>query len=262
MNITLLLSDMYWVFWREIKKFAQQKARLLMVVVQPLVWLVLMGNAMSGLTRNPAAAQMLGTGNYLDFMTPGIMIMTALFGGVFGGVTIVWDRRTGYLNKMLAAPIYRAAIPLGKLMSIGLQTMLQAMIIVIIALFLGVHFKTGFLGVVALLVISGIFGIIMGGISLSLSSRIKSMETLMAVSNFLTMPLMFTSNAMFPTNAMPAWLKDIALANPVSYAVHAMRTISTQGWIWTEIWPALVALSGIMILIVTLAIRLFSRSVN
>lgn len=262
MNITLLLSDVYWVFWREIKKFAQQKARLLMVVVQPLVWLVLMGNAMSGLTRNPAAAQMLGTGNYLDFMTPGIMIMTALFGGVFGGVTIVWDRRTGYLNKMLAAPIYRAAIPLGKLMSIGLQTILQALIIVIIALFLGVHFKTGFLGVVALLVISGIFGIIMGGISLSLSSRIKSMETLMAVSNFLTMPLMFTSNAMFPTNAMPTWLKDIALANPVSYAVHAMRTISTQGWIWTEIWPAMIALTGIMVVIVALAIRLFSRSVN
>ncbi len=262
MNIKLLLSDIYWVFWREIKKFLQQKARLMMVVIQPLIWLVLMGNSMSGLTRNPQAAQMLGTGNYLDFMTPGIMIMTALFGGVFGGITIVWDRRTGYLNKMLAAPIYRAAIPLGKLLSIGLQTMLQALIIVIIALFLGVHFKTGVLGIIALLIIAGLFGIIMGGISLSLSSRIKSMETLMAVSNFLTMPLMFTSNAMFPTNAMPGWLKAIAMGNPVSYAVHAMRTISTQGWIWHDILPALAALSGIMILIVALAIRLFSKSVN
>jgi ABC-2 type transport system permease protein len=73
---------------------------------------------------------------------------------------------------------------------------------------------------------------------------------------------MFTSNAMFPTNAMPAWLKAIALGNPVSYAVHAMRTISTQGWIWTEIWPAMTALSIIMVLIVALAIRLFSRSLN
>jgi len=262
MSIKLLLSDIYWVFWREIKKFAQQKARLLMVIIQPLIWLVLMGNSMAGLTRNPQAAEMLGTGNYLDFMTPGIMIMTALFGGVFGGITIVWDRRTGYLNKMLAAPIYRAAIPLGKLLSIGLQTMLQALIIVIISLFLGVQFKTGILGVLALLLISGVFGIIMGGVSLSLSSRIKSMETLMAVSNFLTMPLMFTSNAMFPTTAMPAWLKAIAMGNPVTYAVQAMRTISTQGWIWNDIWPALVALSVILILIVSLSIKLFSKSVN
>ena len=262
MNLKLLFSDIYWVFWREIKKFSKQKARLMMVVIQPLIWLVLMGNSMSGLTKNPQAAQMLGTGNYLDFMTPGIMIMTALFGGVFGGTTIIWDRRTGYLNKMLAAPIYRAAIPLGKLLSIGFQTVLQALIIVIIALLLGVHFKTGVLGVIALLAITGLFGIIMGAISLSLSSRIKSMETLMAVSNFLTMPLMFTSNAMFPTKAMPVWLKDIALANPVSYAVQAMRTISTQGWIWHDIWPALLALSGIMLVLVALAIRLFSRSVN
>jgi ABC-2 type transport system permease protein len=262
MSIKLLLSDIYWVFWREIKKFAQQKARLLMVIIQPLIWLVLMGNSMAGLTRNPQAAEMLGTGNYLDFMTPGIMIMTALFGGVFGGITIVWDRRTGYLNKMLAAPIYRAAIPLGKLLSIGLQTMLQALIIVIISLFLGVQFKTGILGVLALLLISGVFGIIMGGVSLSLSSRIKSMETLMAVSNFLTMPLMFTSNAMFPTTAMPAWLKAIAMGNPVTYAVQAMRTISTQGWIWNDIWPALVALSVILVLIVSLSIKLFSKSVN
>jgi ABC-2 type transport system permease protein len=262
MSMKLLLSDIYWVFWREIKKFSQQKARLLMVIIQPLIWLVLMGNSMAGLTRNPQAAEMLGTGNYLDFMTPGIMIMTALFGGVFGGITIVWDRRTGYLNKMLAAPIYRAAIPLGKLLSIGLQTMLQALIIVIISLFLGVQFKTGILGVMALLLISGVFGIIMGGVSLSLSSRIKSMETLMAVSNFLTMPLMFTSNAMFPTTAMPAWLKAIAMVNPVTYAVQAMRTISTQGWIWNDIWPALVALTVILGLIVALSIRLFSKSVN
>jgi len=261
MNVKLLLSDVYWVFWREVKKFIQQKARILMIVVQPLIWLVLMGNSMSGLTKNPAAAEMLGTGDYLDFMTPGIIIMTALFGGVFGGTTIVWDRRTGFLNKMLSAPIYRAAIPLGKMSSIGLQTMFQALIIVIIATALGVRFVTGVGGALFLLLIAAIFGVIMGSISLSLASRIRSMESLMAISNFLTMPLMFTSNAMFPTSAMPSWLKAIAQVNPVSYAVHAMRTVSTQGWVWKEIWPALTALILIMILIVALAIRMFKKSV-
>ncbi|HBB92800.1 MAG: ABC transporter [Bacteroidetes bacterium GWF2_49_14] len=262
MSLKILFSDIYWVFWREIKKFVQQKARILMIVIQPLVWLVLMGYSMAGLTSNPEAAKMLGTGNYLDFMAPGVMIMTALFGGVFGGTTIVWDRRTGFLNKMLAAPIHRAAIPLGKLFSIGFQTILQALIIVIISLFLGVHFVTGFPGVLVMLILSGIFGMFMGGISLSLASRIKSMETLMAITNFLTMPLMFTSNAMFPTSAMPHWLKAIAQANPLSYAVHAMRTISTQGWIWSEIWPAVTALVVITGLMTALAIKLFARTVS
>ena len=262
MSLRILFSDIYWVLWREIKKFVQQKARIFMIVIQPLVWLVLMGNSMSGLTSNPMAAKMLGTGNYLDFMAPGVMIMTALFGGVFGGTTIVWDRRTGFLNKMLAAPIHRAAIPLGKLLSIGIQTILQSLIIVIISLFLGVHFTTGVLGVLVMLILSGIFGMFMGAISLSLASRIKSMESLMAISNFLTMPLMFTSNAMFPTSAMPHWLKAIATANPLSYAVHAMRTISTQGWIWHEIWPAVTALVVITGLMTALAIKLFAKTVS
>ena len=207
LRLTTILSDIYWVFWREMKKFFLSKARISMAVIQPLIWLVLMGNAMSGLTRNPMAAKMLGTGNYLQFMTPGIMIMTVLFGGVFGGNSIIWDRRLGYLNKMFTSPIYRAAIPLGKLSAIGVQGMMQAVVIVIISLCLGVRFVTGIPGILCLLCISSLFGMIMGSISLSIASVLTSMETLFAVTNFLTMPLIFTSNAMFPTSAMPAWLR-------------------------------------------------------
>ncbi len=262
MRITILFSDIYWVFWREIKKFFQQKARITMAFVQPIVWLVLMGNMMTGLTNNPMAAKMLGTGNYIDFMTPGIMIMTALFGGVMGGTSIIWDRRLGFLNKMLSSPIYRAAIPLGKLLAIGVQIMLQALIIVVIALLSGVHFVTGVPGVICLVLLSGIFGMIMGGISLSLGAVIKSMESLFAITNFLTMPLMFTSNAMFPTSAMPAWLKVIANVNPLTYATSAMRTIATQGWIFEKIWPGVLVLFGMIIITTSIAIRMFHRSIS
>lgn len=262
MRTAVIFTDIYWVFWREFKKFTQQRARIMMIVIQPLVWLVLMGNSMSGLTRNPMAIKMIGTGNYLEFMTPGIMIMTALFGGVFGGTTVLWDRRLGFLNKMLSAPIHRAAIPLGKLMSIGLQTMLQALVIVIISLFLGVHFITGVPGVFCLLLISGLFGMIMGSISLALAANLKSIETLMAISNFLTMPLMLTSNAMFPVNAMPPWLRAIANVNPLSYAVSAMRTITSHGWFFDQIWLPLVALIGIAIITIGISVKMFYRSVS
>ena len=262
MKISVLFSDIYWVFWREIKKFFQQKARITMAFVQPIVWLVLMGNMMTGLTNNPMAAKMLGTGNYIDFMTPGIMIMTALFGGVMGGTSIIWDRRLGFLNKMLSSPIYRAAIPLGKLLAIGVQIMLQALIIVVLALLLGVHFKTGIPGVVCLILLAGVFGMIMGGISLSLGAVIKSMESLFAITNFLTMPLMFTSNAMFPVSAMPAWLRVIANVNPLTYATTAMRAIATEGWVFDKIWPGVLFLFVMIIITTTIAIRMFHRSIS
>ena len=233
-----------------------------MLVIQPLVWLVLMGNSMSGLTRNPMAAKMLGTGNYLIFMTPGIMIMTALFGGVFGGTSIMWDRRLGFLNKMLAAPIHRAAIPLGKLLSIGLQTIMQALIIACISMFFGVHFITGIPGILFLLLIAGLFGMIMASISLALAANLKSIESLMAISNFLTMPLMLTSNAMFPISAMPSWLRVIANVNPLSYAVSAMRTISTQGWFFNQIWLPVVVLLVIAMITISISIKMFYRSIS
>lgn len=257
----VFMSDTYWVFWREIKKFVRQKTRILMAIVQPVVWLVLMGNTMSGLTNNPAAAKMLGTGNYLDFMTPGVMIMTALFGGVFGGTSILWDRRLGFLNKMLSAPIHRAAIPIGKLAALVVQTVLQALLIAIIALSLGVHISTGIPGIAFLLLMSSLFGVIMGGISLSLAAVLKSHEALFAIMNFFTMPLMFTSNAMFPTKAMPSWLQAIANVNPLSYAVGPMRTVVTRGWIWREIWPGVLVLVVIAALTTSLLVRQFNRSV-
>jgi len=198
-----------------------------------------MGNMMSGLTSNPFAAKALGVSNYLDFMTPGIILMTALFGGIFGGLSIVWDRRIGYLEKLLASPIKRGAIPFGKTISSMIQGAIQASIIIVIASLLGVRFQTGIAGILLIIVISMFFCIILSGLSLTLASVIKTQEALMAVVNFLIMPLMFTSNALFPRAVMPGWLAAISKVNPVSYAASAMRELTIQGWSWDKILPSL-----------------------
>lgn len=234
-----LILDSWYVAWRELIKFFRQKIRIIMVIVQPLIWLGLMGNMMSGLTNNPFAAKSLGVSNYLDFMTPGIILMTALFGGIFGGLSIVWDRRIGYLEKLLASPIKRGAIPFGKTISSMIQGAIQASIIIVIASLLGVRFQTGIAGILLIIVIAMFFCIILSGLSLTLASVIKTQEALMAVVNFLIMPLMFTSNALFPRAVMPGWLAAISRVNPVSYAASAMRELTTQGWGWDKILPSL-----------------------
>lgn len=257
-----LLSDVYYVCWREMKRFLSQKTRILMTVFQPLIWLVLMGNMMNGLTSNTMAAGMLGINNYLSFMTPGIMIMTALFSGVFGGVSIIWDRRTGFLNKMLAAPIYRAAIPLGKMIAIAIQSIFQIAVIALIAVLFGVKFVTGITGFLFMLAIVILFSFGIAGISLSLAAVIKSHETLMAVVNFLTLPMMFTSTTIFPKTAMPSWLKVIAAWNPLTYAVEPIRTLTIKGWLWPQIMPGLFLMFMFAVVMIAISTWRFSKSIS
>lgn len=258
----MLLSDLYWVFWREMKRFLLQRARIVTSIVQPTLWLVLVGNNLSGLTRSPAAAQVLGTVSYLEFMTPGIMVMTALYGGVFGGTTVLWDRRLGFLNKMLAAPIYRAAIPLGKLFSLMVQSWLQVIVILLVAYLLGVRIITGLPGALFMIFLASLFGIVMGSVSLSLAANLKSIESLFAIMNFMTLPLIFTSNAIFPISTMPAWLQSIAVINPLTYAVTPMRVIATQGWIWNQIWAGTIILIVLSMASIALAVSQFNRAIS
>jgi ABC-2 type transport system permease protein len=256
------LSDVWYVSWRELVIYLRTPVRILMTVIQPLIWLGLMGNMMQGFARSPMVGEMLGTTSYLTFMTPGIILMTVLFGGAFSGMSVVWDRRMGYLEKLLAAPISRAAIPFGKALAASVQAGIQVLIIVLIATALGVRLATGPLGLVAILLIAMCFSLIVSSLSLSLAARIKSHETLMAVVNFLTMPLMFTSNALFPIEAMPGWLATIARYNPVTYAVTAIRHLTVSGWDWLAIASSLGVLAGLTIIFLALSRFLFQRATS
>lgn len=255
------LSDIYYVCWRDMKRFLAQKPRILMTLVQPLLWLVLMGNMMSGMTNNPFAVRMLGVEKYIDFMTPGIMIMTALFSGVFSGVSLVWDRRIGFLNKMLSTPISRMAIPVGKMAATALQNIIQLCIIGMIALALGVRFSSGIMGFLLMVFIATLLNFAMAGVSLSIAVFVKSPEGLHPILNFFTMPLMFTSNAIFPVTAMPAWLKAISACNPLSYAVTPMRTLATEGWVWEKIIPGLGVTFFFALMMVFVSTKQFKRSI-
>jgi len=251
------LTDTWWVAWREIKRFLGQKARILMILIQPFIWLVLMGN----LFERMAAVPGFPADSYLDYMAPGVIIMVTLFGGIFGGLSIVWDRRLGYLNKLLAAPIARSAVVSGKMLAIGLQTAVQALIIFGIATLMGVGFKTGVGGALLVIVLAFLLSLVFGGMSLSLGAVITSHETLMAVVNFLTMPLMFTSNAMMPLSFMPSWLRTLAKVNPLSYAINPMRTLFLTGWDIAELVQGVVILMAAGLGLGILASRLFRRSI-
>jgi ABC-2 type transport system permease protein len=252
-----MLSDIWYICWREMKHFWGQKVRILMNIVQPLVWLGLMGNMFSNISAIPGFP----ANSYLQFMTPGVIAMISIFGATFGGMSIVFDRRFGYLNKLLASPISRVSVPMGKMLASALQTGIQSLIIILIALALGVNFGTGVLGVLVIVLISMLLTLAISGIALSLSAVLKTQESLMAVVNFLIMPLIFTSNAMFPTNMMPKWLASIASFNPISFAVEPMRDLVLGSWKWGTLAVDILVILGFGLLMTAIATLLFRRSV-
>jgi ABC-2 type transport system permease protein len=124
--------------------------------------------------------------------------------------------------------------------SAAIQGVIQNGIIVIIAVLMGVRFKTGVLGVLVIFLIAMMVAFVLGGISLALAAKIKTIETLMAAVNMLTMPLLFSINALFPTSVMPKWLQVIAKINPITYAINPMRSLTTTGWSISIIWNILI----------------------
>lgn len=234
-----LLSDIWTAYGREMKRFMAQKSRIAMILIQPLVWLLLMGSALAGLTATSSLHVFSVKGGYLAFMSPGIMVMTALFSATFCGFSLVLDRTSGYLDRMLCSPLNRSAIPLGKMTAIACQSALQAGAIAAIALFMDVRFASGIGGFFCSIAICSLFAFAMAGLSLAVSAGFSSIEGLHPVLNFLTMPLMFTSTTIFPREAMPQWMKVVSDWNPLTAAVEPMRVLVLDGWVWTGILPGL-----------------------
>ncbi|MEM0385717.1 MAG: ABC transporter permease [Nitrososphaeria archaeon] len=233
---------------RELKKWYKRPFILLMSLVQPFIWLALFGRAMNinaiftsgsfnipGLNIpkeliNQISRQIMestfGTSDYFSFLAVGMLSFIALFTAMFSGMSIVWDRRLGFLGKVLSTPISRGIIPLSKVLNAVFRAIIQASIVLIIAIFLGLD--TSHITFFSILgAFSALFLMVLGFSSLfvMLAIRSTSWETQQAIVNLLNMPLIFASNVMFPAKYMPEWLQPIVSINPISYATDISRQL-------------------------------------
>ena len=222
---------------RELKKWYKAPVVFIITIIQPVIWMGLLGKAMNlgalipssipGIDPQEVLKATLGTGDYFSFMAVGMITFTVLFTTMFSGMSVVWDRRLGFLNKVLSTPVSRSVIVLSKVFSATLRSMFQAAIIITVAMLLGLTFGEGFSPLNILGVFAMIFLICMGLSSLFIAINIRStrIETPMAVMNLINLPLMFASNALFPINYMPDWLQAVANINPLSYMTDAVRQL-------------------------------------
>ncbi len=215
-----------------------------MTLVQPIIWMGLFGKAfnLSALAppRTPAAAGFLavfGVSDYFSYMAVGMLSFVVLFATMFSGMSIVWDRRLGFLNKVLSTPASRSSIVLSKVFIAVIRALVQAGIVLLAAVILGLQVGASFNPVFLLGVFAALCLMSIGLSSLFVAIAIRSTrwETQMAIMNLLNLPLLFASNALFPINFMPDWLKTFAQVNPVTYGTDAARQLILVSPNWTAV---------------------------
>lgn len=232
---------------RELKKWYKAPVIFLLSIIQPIIWMGLLGKAMNigaliptnipGVNPGLILQQTLGTSDYFSFMAVGMIAFTALFTTMFSGMSVVWDRRLGFMNKVLSTPVSRAVIIFSKVLSATLRSMFQAGLIILIAIAFGLQFGIGFNPIYVL----GVFGIMflicvgLSSVFIAITIRSTRIETPMAVVNLINLPLMFASNAFFPTKFMPDWLQTIAKLNPLTYTTDAVRQLLIFSTDWTQL---------------------------
>jgi ABC-2 type transport system permease protein len=222
---------------RDLRKWYTNPFQLIISLVQPIIWMGLFGKALnfssfitagapSGVNANAILLSFFGTTSYFSYLVCGMLVFIVLFSSTFAGMSVVWDRRFGFMNKALSTPVSRGAIVMGKILQSVIRSLVQAAVVLLIGIALGMD-----TGSLTLLGVGGTFVVIflvamgLSGLFVMLSLRSSNWQTQMAIINLLNLPLLFASNALFPVRIMPGWLQDVVRVNPVSYAIDAIRQL-------------------------------------
>jgi len=204
----------------EVQKLYHDPLELFTRAIQPVLWLMLFGRVMAQV-RGVAP----GDVPYLDFLAAGILAQSALFVAIFYGISAIWERDLGVLQRYLVSPAPRSALVLGKALSAGVRGLSQAIIVYALALLLGVAISLNPFDIFGVAVTIVLGSALFSTLSLIIACIVKTRERFMGIGQVLTMPIFFASNAIYPLSLMPAWLYAVSHVNPLTYEVDALRAL-------------------------------------
>jgi ABC-2 type transport system permease protein len=208
----------------ELRKLAHDPSELLLRAVQPALWLVVFGSVFSVIHAIPT-----GSLTYLEFLTPGILAQSVLFIAIFFGIASIRERELGIITKFLVSPAPRVVLVGGRALAASARGISQAVIVFLLAIGLGVRLSLDPLSVLGVLIAIVLGSALFSALSMIIASLVRTQERFLGIGQLLTMPLFFASNAIYPISIMPPWLKVVALANPLTYLVDALRTLMIPG---------------------------------
>lgn len=222
------LSDIVHMTIRHLKALWRQPWWIAVSLVQPVVWLLLFGALFQTVADIPG----FGSDNYIEFLAPGVVVMTAFFGSGWTGLPVIDDIDRGVIDRFLASPARRVSLVFGRLASTSVTNAVQSLIIIGLALIAGASFENGAAGVLVLIAVSILVAAAFGCLSIGLALLARREETLIATVQFLLLPLSFISVTFMQKSLMPDWMQTLADYNPLNWAVEAGRAAVTASPDW------------------------------
>jgi len=216
----LLPSVSLW--WREIVRFYRQRSRVVGVILSPLLFWLVIGSGFGTSFRSQD-----GSGHYLQYFFPGALTMIVLFTSIFAMMSVIEDRKEGFLLSVLVAPISRSVIVLGKVLGGTTLAAVQGLIFLVFAPFIGVHFGIAQFGLVVLITFLVSFSLT--ALGFAIAWKMDSTQGFHAIVNLLLIPLWLLSGALFPLSGASGWIRVIMRANPLTYGNEGIRAVLFPG---------------------------------
>jgi len=214
------MSTIYILWLRQLKRYIRSKSRIVGSLGQPLLFLLAMGFGFG------PVFQKAGQGNYMQFLSPGIIAMSVLFTSLFNGMEIIWDRQFGFLKETLVAPVSRMEIMIGRTLGGATVATLQGVIVFFIAMLAG--FRPASLAMLPLAFLAvALVALLFTAVGTAIASKLDDMHGFQLIMNFLVMPLFFLSGALFPLQGLPGGIMLVAKIDPLTYGVDAIRGLLT-----------------------------------
>lgn len=211
------MSAIYILWLREVKKYFRSRSRIIGSLGQPILFLLAFGFGFGSIYSKAS-----GGGSYIDFLAPGIILMSVLFTAVFSGISLIWDRQFGFLKETMVAPVPRLQIMLGKTLGGATVAFLQGIIVFVLTLLIGFRPENWLL-----VPLSAIFvfltAVLFTSLGIAIASNLEDMQGFQLIMNFLVMPIFFLSGALFPLVGLPKVMGMIVKIDPMTYGVVALR---------------------------------------
>jgi ABC-2 type transport system permease protein len=232
-------SRMVTLCWVELRKIRHDRTELYTRAIQPALWLLIYGEVFTRIHAIPTPKGI----PYLAFLAPGILAQSTLFIAIFYGIQIIWERDAGVLTKLMVTPTPRAALITGKAFAAGVRSVVQGVVVVVLAALLGVTLTDDPLKLLAAALVVVLGSAFFSCLSMTIAGLALSRDRLMGIGQAITMPLFFSSSALYPEKIMPGWLQVISKCNPLSYEVDALRglLIGTQAHLGLDLVVLVVA---------------------
>jgi len=216
------MSTIYVLWLRQVKKYFRARSRIIGALGQPLLFLLVFGFGFGPIFQRA------GAGDYIQFLGPGIMMMSVLFTAVFSGIDLIWDRQFGFLKETMVAPVSRMEIMIGKTLGGATVASFQGLIVFILTLIIGFRPHDWLMLPVAAVFVF-VVAILFTSLGIAIASRIEDMQGFQLIMNFLVMPIFFLSGALFPLQGIPRVLEVIAKIDPLTYGIDGIRGVLING---------------------------------